>query len=183
MKNKIVEIFYSLQGEGFYTGTAAVFVRFAGCNLACDFCDTNHKLQKELSNEEIVAEVCKYPTNFIVLTGGEPSLQVSDELIDLLHAKGKFVTMETNGTRAVPQNLDWITCSPKEGTQVVLTKVNEVKVVYQKQDVEKWKNVIAADWYFLQPCSCKNTADVVAYIQQHPHWRLSLQTHKYIGIE
>lgn len=183
MKNKIVEIFYSLQGEGFYTGTPAVFVRFAGCNLACDFCDTNHKQQKELTNEEIVGVVCQYSTKFVVLTGGEPSLQVSEELVDLLHANGRFVMIETNGTQKVPQNIDWITCSPKEGTKVVLNKVNEVKVVFQKQDVEVWKNAIVADWYFLQPCSCKNTTDVVAYIQEHPHWRLSLQTHKYIGIE
>ncbi len=183
MKNKIVEIFYSLQGEGFYTGSPAVFVRFSGCNLSCSFCDTNHTKQLELSDEEIVAEVSKYPTKYVVLTGGEPSLQVTERLVDLLHEKGKFVAMETNGTHSVPSNLDWVTCSPKEDAKVVLSKVNEVKVVYLNQDVEKWKNAISADWYFLQPCSCKNTADVVAYIQEHPHWRLSLQIHKYIGIE
>lgn len=183
MKNKVVEIFYSLQGEGFFTGTAAVFIRFSGCNLSCSFCDTNHKNFDEKTDEELVAEVCEYPTQYVILTGGEPSLQVTEHLIELLHRQQKFVCIETNGTNVLPQNIDWITCSPKEKSHVILDVANEVKVVYQNQDVEVWHKNIRAKHYFLQPCSCKNTQEVVTYIKEHPWWRLSLQTHKYIGIE
>lgn len=181
--NKINEIFVSLQGEGFHTGTASVFVRFSGCNLACPFCDTRHQNFEEMSDEEIAQKVSETPAQWVILTGGEPSLQATEHLVDLLHQHGKKVAIETNGTHDLPKNLDWITLSPKEGSRVVLSKANEVKVVYTGQDVEVWREKINAENYFLQPCSCKNTKEVVNYILQHPNWRLSLQTHKYIGIE
>lgn len=184
--NRINEIFESLQGEGFHTGTASVFVRFSGCNLACPFCDTQHHSFVEMSDEEIVAKVSSYSAEWVILTGGEPSLQATERLVDLLHQRGKRVAIETNGTHALPTNLDWVTLSPKEGSKAVLERANEVKVVFTEQtdqDVEKWRTSIRADHYFLQPCSCKNTEAVVDYILQHPQWRLSLQTHKYIGIE
>lgn len=95
---KINEIFYSLQGEGYHTGTPAIFVRFSGCNLKCDFCDTQHEEGTMMTDEEIITEVKKYPAVTVVLTGGEPSLWIDDQLIDLLHQAGKYVTIETNGT-------------------------------------------------------------------------------------
>lgn len=180
---RINEIFESLQGEGFHTGTPAVFVRFSGCNLACPFCDTDHSAFTTMTDEQIAAAVAQFKPELVVLTGGEPGLQVSDRLIDLLHAKGRKVAIETNGTCPLPAGIDWVTVSPKEGSALVLTAANEVKVVFQADtDVEKWRNQFSADHYFLQPCSCKNTAETVAYIMTHPHWRLSVQTHKYLGI-
>ena len=180
---RINEIFESLQGEGFHTGTPAVFVRFSGCNLACPFCDTDHSSFTEMTDNEIANATAKFASKLVVLTGGEPGLQVSERLVELLHAKGKRVAIETNGTCQLPASIDWITVSPKEGSAPVLTTANEVKVVFQGDiDVEKWRTQIKADHYFLQPCSCKNTAETVAYIMAHPHWRLSVQTHKYLGI-
>ena len=180
---RINEIFESLQGEGFNTGMPAVFVRFAGCNLACPFCDTDHRPTAEMTDEQIAAAVAQFAPLLVVLTGGEPGLQVSERLVDLLHAEGRKVAIETNGTCTLPANIDWVTVSPKEGSSPVLKAANEVKVVFQADtDVEKWRNQISADHYFLQPCSCKNTSETVAYIMAHPHWRLSLQTHKYLGI-
>jgi organic radical activating enzyme len=180
---RINEIFESLQGEGFHTGTAAVFVRFSGCNLACPFCDTDHRAFTEMTDEEIADATAQFKSELVVLTGGEPGLQVSERLVELLHANGKRVAIETNGTRQLPANIDWITVSPKEGSAPILTTANEVKVVFQEDiDVEKWHTAIKAEHYFLQPCSCQNTAETIRYIMEHPHWRLSLQTHKYIGI-
>lgn len=181
---RINEIFESLQGEGFHTGTPAVFVRFSGCNLACPFCDTDHRAFTTMTDEQIAAAVAQSKPEMVVLTGGEPGLQVSDRLIDLLHAEGRKVSIETNGTCPLPAGIDWVTVSPKEGSAPVLTAANEVKVVFQADtDVEKWRAQIAADHYFLQPCSCNNTAETIAYIMAHPHWRLSVQTHKYLGIQ
>ena len=181
---RINEIFESLQGEGFHTGTPAVFVRFSGCNLACPFCDTDHRAFTTMTDEQIAAAVAQFKPEMVVLTGGEPGLQVSDRLIDLLHAEGRKVAIETNGTCPLPAGIDWVTVSPKEGSTPVLTAANEVKVVFQAYtDVEKWRAQIAADHYFLQPCSCNNTAETIAYIMEHPHWRLSVQTHKYLGIQ
>ncbi|MCQ2232382.1 MAG: 7-carboxy-7-deazaguanine synthase QueE [Paludibacteraceae bacterium] len=181
---RINEIFMSLQGEGFHTGTSAVFVRFSGCNLKCPFCDTKHETFVEMSEEEIEKSVSGFASPWVILTGGEPSLQATESLVERLHNIGKKVAMETNGTHEVPHNLDWVTLSPKEGKAPILSTANEVKVVFtESTDVEHWHKQIKADHYFLQPCSCQNTKETVAYILEHPHWRLSLQTHKYIGIE
>lgn len=180
---KISEIFESLQGEGFHTGTPAVFVRFSGCNLACPFCDTDHRVFTEMTDEEIADATAQFKSELVVLTGGEPGLQVSERLVELLHAKGKRVAIETNGTCQLPAGIDWITVSPKDGSAPVLTTANEVKVVFQDGiDIEKWRTAIKADHYFLQPCSCKNTAETISYIMEHPQWRLSVQVHKYLGI-
>ena len=111
---RINDIFYSLQGEGHNTGRAAVFVRFAGCNLRCSFCDTEFDTFSEMSDEEILAAISQYPARFVVLTGGEPTLQVDEAFVELLHQHGYEVAMESNGTRPAPQNLDWLTVSPKE---------------------------------------------------------------------
>jgi organic radical activating enzyme len=181
--NKINEIFVSLQGEGFHTGTAAVFVRFSGCNLACSFCDTNHQSFTLMSDEEIADAVAKHTADWVILTGGEPSLQASELLIELLHRNGKKVAIETNGTHKLPTNIDWVTVSPKVWDKTIVNQADELKLVFTGEDVEPWRGKINASHWFLQPCSCKNTAETVQYILNHPHWRLSLQTHKYIGIE
>lgn len=192
MTYRINEIFYSLQGEGFHTGCPAVFVRFAGCNLRCPFCDTDFSYSEPMTAVQIAEKVfaySKHPDTLIVLTGGEPSLQVDDELINVLHTYNQTITIETNGTHALPDGIDWITVSPKAGGKVVLTKADEVKIVLTDQpekELQNWLKTIQATKYFLQPCwkpdGTSNVQDVVAYIRNHPEWRLSLQTHKYILI-
>lgn len=187
---RVNEIFYSLQGEGFWTGTPMVFLRLSGCNLKCPFCDTDHAAFREMAVDEIVDEIQKTGNNCgrVCITGGEPSLQLEGELIGALHRAGFRIHLETNGTRSLPEGIDWITVSPKsdvpalrgDGT-VVLEKADEVKVVFQGSDVEKWHQIPARS-YFLQPCSGKNTDETIDYILRHPHWRLSLQTHKYLDI-
>lgn len=186
---RINEIFYSLQGEGFHAGTPAVFVRFSGCNLKCSFCDTKHNTFVMMSEEDIVAKVCEYPTKHVVLTGGEPSLQITEEFIDKLHKAGKYVAVETNGTKKLPTNVDWITCSPKY-EKVALTFCNEIKVVYEYQDMSQYDKMIYADHKFVQPCDTKdeaknaaNIAACVEFIKQNPEWRLSLQTQKILNIQ
>lgn len=179
------EIFYSLQGEGFNTGRAAVFVRFAGCNLRCPFCDTDHARGTHMTAAQIVSAVFAKSTDqttLIVLTGGEPALQVDAALLQALKMYGHQIAIETNGTYPLPQGIDWVTLSPKENSRPVLEEADEVKVVYLGQDVERWRHALKAQHYFLQPCSQQNTEAVVAYILTHPQWRLSLQTHKYVGI-
>lgn len=177
---KINEIFYSLQGEGFHTGTPAVFVRFSGCNLKCSFCDTRHEEGILMSDEEILRAISAFPSNVVILTGGEPSLWIDRAFIDLLHRTGKYICIETNGTNPLPEGIDWVTCSPK-GVPLRLAHIDEVKVVYTGQDLTEYAGLKAA-WHFLQPCSCRNTKEVVEYILHHPQWRLSLQTHKLIDI-
>lgn len=179
---KINEIFYSLQGEGYHTGTPAVFVRFSGCNLKCPFCDTQHEEGIDMSDREILEEINRYPAQMVILTGGEPGLWIDEELISLLHQAGKYISIETNGTKVLPEGIDWITCSPKTGGKVTLNHIDELKVVYEGQPMESYEH-LKAKHYFLQPCSGKNTQQVVEYILQHPEWRLSLQTHKLIDIQ
>lgn len=183
---RINEIFHSLQGEGFWTGTPSVFVRFSGCNLKCPFCDTNHEEYTEMSDEAIVNHVKKFNCKHVVLTGGEPGLFVTEKLIDLLHKEGKFVTIETNGTKELPQNIDWITCSPKPYMAPIIKKAHELKILFLGQDFEQYSN-IKCEHKFLQPCTnsdgSTNVKDVIEYILNHPEWRLSLQTHKLIGIQ
>lgn len=185
---RINEIFYSLQGEGHNTGRAAIFVRFAGCNLKCPFCDTEFDSYQEMSADEIVAAVSNYPSRFVVLTGGEPTLQVDESLVDLLHRHGYEVAMESNGTRPAPPNIDWLTISPKQARLAQLT-CNELKIVFMEATAVSDYEV-KADYYYLQPCDTgdaqRNAAilrNCIAYIEQHPQWRLSLQTHKLIGIQ
>lgn len=178
---KINEIFYSLQGEGFHVGTPAVFVRFSGCNLKCDFCDTRHEEGKMMSDEELLAAVTAYPCRMVILTGGEPGLWIDEELVGRLHQAGKYVAIETNGTCVLPDSIDWVTCSPKQGSRLKLKRMDEIKVVYVGQDVSPYLQWKAAH-YFLQPCSCRNTQEVIDYIKAHPEWRLSLQAHKLIDI-
>lgn len=195
-KYRINEIFYSLQGEGKYTGHAAVFVRFSGCNLRCPFCDTDFKQFTEMTAAEIVSRVNEWKNcGFVVLTGGEPTLQVDKELVGMLKDEGFYVAMETNGTGHVPENVDWVTLSPKScfvshAPALVTMKVNEVKVVFDGIHDPKPYGQLGEDLYLnLQPCDTgdehKNrevTRQCVEYIKQHPQWHLSLQTHKLISI-
>lgn len=207
---RVNDIFYSLQGEGHNTGRAAVFVRFAGCNLRCPFCDTEFDTYREMTADEIVAEISHllppYPRTYvppilIVLTGGEPTLQVDETFVDLLHQHGFEVAMESNGTRPAPQNLDWLTVSPKS---LPLTPYDgrgkmpdEMKLVFTTE--EELEQQIASlplqservgGRLYLQPCDtgdAERNAEIinrcVDYIKAHPQWRLSLQTHKLVGFK
>lgn len=192
---RINQIFYSLQGEGFHTGTPAVFVRFAGCNLKCPFCDTFHEAFKRLSEEEIAESVAQFPASLVVLTGGEPSLQLTNSLIELLHGKGKFVAVETNGTSPIPPNVDWVTLSPKSyffespRAELVLSKADELKMVFTGQKIPEFPHLEVAH-RFIQPCDFGDpvrnhqiTQLAIQFCKEHPQWRLSLQTHKILGIE
>ena len=183
MSYKVNEIFYSLQGEGLHTGEPAIFIRFSGCNLACPWCDTDHKAFTEMTAEQITSKCKHYPAQLVVLTGGEPALQADDALIAALHDAGYYIAIETNGTHSLPDDIDWVTCSPKEGSHVVLSEADEIKIVYTGQDVEHWREQLLSEHYLLQPCSCQNTKQVVDYVLSHPWWRLSLQTHKILDIK
>lgn len=214
---KVNEIFYTLQGEGAHSGIPAVFVRFSGCNLRCPWCDTEFAEYSEMTAEEIVKEVqalYDIPNErhkMCVLTGGEPSLQVDEALIEALHQAGFYICIETNGTRPLPKGIDWITCSPKEASlqhsaishqpPLALTQVNEVKVVFTgTYDPEVWRNQIKAEHWLLQPLRYNgemlieggideweddrndNLDETVRYILAHPFWRLSVQLHKIVGL-
>ena len=198
---RISEIFYSLQGEGFHSGTPAVFIRGAGCNLACTFCDTDFSLKEKLAPEEIVERIAQYPAKFVVLTGGDPTIQPAGfkKLIGLLHQAGYYVTMETNGTSADTLGVDWITVSPKlsQGGEWMLRKGNELKLVYEGQELEFFENS-DFDHYFLQPKEIrsgsfgKGERDIEATRMEwertidallaHPRWKLSFQLHKELGL-
>lgn len=187
---RVNEIFYSLQGEGHFTGTPAVFVRLSGCNLRCPFCDTDHHASVGMTYAEVVARVTDFPSRHVVVTGGEPSMQLTDGFIDALHAAGCFVQVETNGTLPLPPSVDWVTCSPKDAP-VVLDRIDELKVVYSGQPMDGYAPLmaLAAEWR-LQPCdvpgdaaaSERNLRAAIAYTLANPRWRLSLQTHKLISI-
>ena len=197
MPYRVNEIFYSLQGEGHNTGRAAVFVRFAGCNLKCPFCDTEFTRYEELTTEEILAQIANvyHPTTnnqhpsspLVILTGGEPTLQVDESFIDRLHEVGYEVAMESNGTHMPPSNLDWLTISPKQN--VVVKQCNELKCIYDMSgNVNDFG--ISADYYYLQPCDTGDATQnhliiqqCIDYIKRHPRWRLSLQTHKLVGFK
>lgn len=194
---KVNEIFYSIQGEGAYAGVPAVFVRFSGCNLRCPFCDTDFHEYREMTEEEIVAAVVAYPASHVIVTGGEPTLQLNAELCRLLHASGRKVHLETNGTVDLPDDvlalIDWITCSPK-GEHVKIRKINEVKLVYGSQlslDPASFVPLVERHGAVasLQPCDTGNGPEnnrilrsTIDYVMSHPVWRLSLQTHKLTGV-
>ena len=197
---KINEIFYSLQGEGYNTGRPALFIRFSVCNLRCSFCDTDFSHYEEMQDADIVkraldivnAKKAEGQSNdtampMIVLTGGEPSLQADVHLIDALHAAGfTFIAMESNGTHEPPRGIDWLTISPKEHTLV--KHCSELKVLFD--DVQPVStHGISADHYFLLPLDTGDTAKnktilthCFNYLLEHPQWRMSLQTHKLMGI-
>lgn len=191
---RVNEIFYSLQGEGYHTGIPASFIRFSGCNLKCPFCDTDFKSWKEMSEEDIVDAVKDNPSSLVVVTGGEPALQITSSLVDKLHNSGKYVAVETNGTKVLPDNVDWITMSPKipflRGcAALAYNHANEIKVVFDGvHDIDDYG--IHAEFYYLQPCDTgledKNREiinECVKFIKKNPKWRLSLQTQKILNVQ
>jgi 7-carboxy-7-deazaguanine synthase len=204
----VKEIFYTLQGEGANAGRAAVFCRFAGCNLwsgreldrdtaQCLFCDTDFVGTDgpgggRFASADDLASVCRATTgaagaSLIVLTGGEPMLQVDDALIDALHGQGFEIAIETNGTLPVPPAIDWICVSPKAGTELKQRTGHELKLVYPQPELPpEALDGLSFAHRFLQPMDGPerdpNTALAVAYCKAHPRWRLSLQSHKLIGI-
>lgn len=185
---RVNDIFYSLQGEGRNTGRAAIFIRFAGCNLKCPFCDTDFSQYEEMSDEDILNRIKPYPSRFVVLTGGEPSLQVDRLLVDLLHSHGYELAMETNGTHPIVDGIDWITCSPKGN--IVIKRCNELKCIFEETTQVPDDHGISAEYKYLQPCDVQDAernAQIVKrcfdYILQHPEWRMSLQTHKLVGFK
>jgi len=206
----VKEIFYTLQGEGANTGTPAVFLRFAGCNLwsgrekdragaVCRFCDTEFvgtdgagggKFRTAAALAKAVSG--KWPKRtrspyFVVCTGGEPLLQLDAPLLGALHGRGFRVAIETNGTLAAPRGVDWTCVSPKAGARLALGRGNELKLVYPQKGAEPERySRLHFDHFFLQPMDGprreENTRLATAYCLRHPRWRLSLQMHKLIGI-
>ena len=205
----VKEIFYTLQGEGANTGRPAVFCRFSGCNLwtgrevdrstaICDFCDTDFvgvgPDGGKFATPEMLADAvaARWPSGeigrrFVVCTGGEPLLQLDAPAIDALHARGFEVAVETNGTMEPPSGLDWICVSPKARAPLVLRHGNELKVVFPQanQDPATLES-LPFDHFFLQPMDgpliAENTRAAMEYCLVHPRWKLSLQTHKLLGI-
>lgn len=183
-KYRINEIFYSIQGEGFNTGIAAIFIRFSGCNLNCNFCDTNHNSFIEMELEQILDKIKKFPSKNIILTGGEPTIQNNlQTLIDKLKKNNYNIFLETNGTNSIPKNIDWVTVSPK--TNDFISKGNELKLIYINQSEEELKKYLNLDfdYFYLQPVSNKKIIDICEIIKKNPKWRLSVQLHKLIGIK
>jgi len=213
MSYTVKEIYYTLQGEGANTGRPAVFLRFAGCNLwtgreadrssaVCQFCDTDfvgidginggkYPTADDLA-DAVSAEWPATPRRqaqgpFVVITGGEPVLQLDSALIQALHAKGFEIAIETNGTIEAPPGLDWICVSPKASASLIQTSGDELKVVYPQEGMtlESFER-LDFDHFFLQPMDGpdveQNTELATRYCLEHPRWRLSLQTHKLLGI-
>ncbi len=209
MTYSVKEIFLTLQGEGGQAGKAAVFCRFAGCNLwsgreqdrataVCTFCDTDfvgvdgEGGGKFATPEALAAAVDAAWTGpqsdkLVVCTGGEPLLQLDPPLIEALHARGFMIAVETNGTLAAPEGIDWICVSPKAQSTIVQTRGQELKLVYPQPgvDPERFEG-LDFERFFLQPMDSAdqqaNTLAAVAYCLSHPRWRLSVQTHKYLGL-
>ncbi|XZF13655.1 7-carboxy-7-deazaguanine synthase QueE [Chitinophagaceae bacterium MMS25-I14] len=193
----VMEHFYTLQGEGRYSGQAAYFIRLAGCDVGCVWCDVKESWDAEghplMTTGELVAEASKYPGRIAVITGGEPALHKLDPLCDALHAAGFRTHIETSGSTLLSGDLDWVTLSPKKFKAPLadcLEQADELKVVvYNKSDFA-WGEDHAAKVpegciLYLQPEWSKReqmTPLIIAYIQQHPQWQLSLQTHKYLNI-
>jgi 7-carboxy-7-deazaguanine synthase len=210
MSYAVKEIFYTLQGEGANTGRAAVFCRFAGCNLwtgreqdrhlaTCQFCDTDFVGTdgpgggRFASAGELAAAVAAaWPPDqsgrrFVVCTGGEPLLQLDSKLLQALHGEGFEIAVETNGTLPPPDGVDWLCVSPKAGAELVVTSGDEIKLVFPQAGAEPDQfEQLGFRHYFLQPMDGPdreaNTAAALQYCLAHPRWRLSLQTHKLLGI-
>lgn len=197
---KVNEIFYSLQGEGHHTGYPSVFIRFSGCNLQCPFCDTHHNDGVVMGDTDIIRAINLYKADWVVLTGGEPSLWIDSDFIRLLkQATGKKVAIETNGTHELPEGIDWVTVSPKIGIEdmigdagIKVERANEIKVVDVGQELDGYFDLPCKGdetLMYLQPCYVmdqrvreSNTLRTVRRVLEDPRWTLSLQTHRYLGI-
>ncbi len=204
MSYLINDIFYTLQGEGFWTGRAAVFVRFARCNLwtgreedrvsaVCNFCDTDFRYSERWELTDLVDEIFEqWPTGatkpMVVFTGGEPLLQLDNQLVAAIRDLGFYVAVETNGTMSVPDGVDWVCVSPKILTRLVVPWAHELKLVYPQPSVPPEELVhYPADYLWLSPMDGpnlkENTAAVVEYVKKDPRWRMQIQTHKIIGVK
>lgn len=182
---KINEIFYSIQGEGMYTGFPAIFVRFSGCNRICSYCDTLHQKYDLFTAEELLEEIVKIESTCkrVILTGGEPVQQLDRELVDLLHENLYQIHLETNGDFAPDyiNLIDWVTVSPKD-KKWELRFGDELKLVYEGQNLVLFENT-EFDYYFLQPCSMNNIQETVDMVKKNPKWALSLQQQKVLKIQ
>jgi organic radical activating enzyme len=193
---RINEIFFSLQGEGARTGSAGLFVRFSKCNLTCRVethgfdCDTEFESGTDFTAEEILVELRALTSDceWVVLTGGEPGLQVDTELIEALHEAGYKLAIETNGTVELPEGLDWITVSPKVSEEAIRQRqADEVKVVCRHGQAVP-ETMVEADHYWISPAFEGDRVDdrtldwCIQLVKQNPRWRLSVQMHKFWGI-
>ena len=193
----IVEIFHSVQGEGYRNGIPHVFIRFGVCNLRCEWCDTNFDEYEQMTVIDILADVLQYPCENIIFTGGEPMLNDLWPLARVLKRRGYHLSVESNGTVAIPEGLlDWICISPKDQmypqVSIKQREGDELKCVYVGQSLSMYDELKDGfDHLFLQPCYDENDtieqngrtfALTEAVVKRHPDWRLSLQTHKWMGI-
>jgi 7-carboxy-7-deazaguanine synthase len=193
LKLNVNDIFYSVQGEGARTGSASIFIRLQGCNLACKFCDTEFDSGKEMDLNEIYNIILKYPCNWIVWTGGEPAMQLTEEITEYFKFRGYLQAIETNGAFHVPNNLDWVTLSPKVSENSLIKKfpkgVTELKYVWNKNNKSVPKPKITALFYFLLPQSEKdniideNVEHCIELCKKYPKWRVSPQLHKIWNIK
>jgi organic radical activating enzyme len=194
MNLKVKEIFYSLQGEGGRQGEASIFVRLSGCNLKCDFCDTDFSGGRDLHVDRILARIRLFPCRWIVWTGGEPTLQLTDGILRFFRQEGYRQAIESNGHRPLSALLDYTAVSPKgkvEYARELNPHVDEIRLPLREGEAPPPIDVLpAARYYFLSPVFSGRAATTnanidycVEYIRQHPEWRLSLQIHKLIGIE
>lgn len=193
MRYRLVEIFESLQGEGRNTGRPCVFVRFAGCNLACPWCDTDVRERFAMTLDELLDEIASYKAKTVVLTGGEPTLiEGAPELIAALKAAGYFIAVETNATVDAPwlQFVDYVACSPKAEfpDKIELKKANEVRVVASDESAVEFcrrvKEIIEADDYYVSPCDHDGEIDFAtakSVLSKLDDWSLSVQLHKILG--
>ena len=194
----IVEIFNSVQGEGYHTGTPSIFIRFGGCNLQCSWCDTDFSKWDKMTVSEIMAVLSKWDTKRVIFTGGEPAMQKLRPLSDELHSKDYNIAIETNGTIELEDGLvDWICVSPKDMLypefSIKQRKGDELKVVYTGQDLGMYDNLKDGfENLFLQPCydeakdpgtNGKTFHSTFDMVMQNPGWNLSLQTHKWMGVD
>ncbi|MHC1623162.1 MAG: 7-carboxy-7-deazaguanine synthase QueE [Candidatus Methanospirareceae archaeon] len=185
-KYRMAETFYSIQGEGVQTGTPMYFLRFAGCNLSCPWCDTEYAEKFVASAEELRERVVLSGTRWVCFTGGEPSLQVDAELVDAM--KDFRLAIETNGTRLLPEGIDWVTVSPKEGAELVLEVADEAKYVIKAGDPLPDRRILSR-YHLLSPVFDGDRMDpsavehCISLVKHNPGWRLSVQVHKWLGVQ
>ena len=193
----IVEIFHSVQGEAFHSGVPHVFIRFGNCNLRCEWCDTNFLEYQEMELDDIIDEVLKYNCKRVIFTGGEPCLQDLKTIGSELKKYGINLSVETNGTIEVPELIDWICVSPKDqvypNSKIIQRTGDELKVVYCGQNLSMYDDLKQGfTHHFIQPCYIEaesieqngaNFAVVENLVKENPGWRLSLQTHKWMGVD
>ncbi|ULB35429.1 MULTISPECIES: 7-carboxy-7-deazaguanine synthase QueE [Proteiniphilum] len=192
MNLTVNEIFYSLQGEGGRAGQASIFIRLAKCNLNCSFCDTEFEQGIKMSPEEVLSTIGKYGCRWIIWTGGEPTLQLTDDVVAFFKEKGYLQAIETNGTKKVPAGIDYISCSPKQNFEKIrdlIPEVDELRFPIKKGDPLPDISILPkTDRYLLSPVFdnnniIKENVDYcISLIKENPLWALSLQTHKLIGI-